>query len=425
MKIIRLESENVKRLRAVEITPDGAIVTVRGRNAQGKTSVLDSIQLALGGKGAQPPRVIRDGETSAHVMLDLEDIVVERRWTSNDKSYLEVRGKDGLKVASPQGMLDKLTGTLSFDPLAFLRYDGKKQLAMLRQLVGVDTSDLDAEHTRVYEERTLVNREVDRLRARVPAAPPAGVPDTEVSAADILAEQQRAMEEMTRQDVVRRSAVAANDEVASAERAVRGGEEEVRHIEALLAKAREDLDAARGSLEMAQGARDALVADVAALPPPPDLASYAQRIAAISQTNAAVAAKKERQRIIEEGKARASAAEALTKRLDELTAAKSKRIAEATFPVDELGFSAEGITYRGLPFEQASSAEQLKVSLAMGLALNPTLKVLLIRDGSLLDEDSLKVVAEMAAKAGAQVWVECVGKDGTGIIIEDGEVVAK
>jgi hypothetical protein len=34
----------------------------------------------------------------------------------------------------------------------------------------------------------------------------------------------------------------------------------------------------------------------------------------------------------------------------------------------------------------------------------------------------MELVAEMAAQAGAQVWLEVVGRDGaTGVLIEDGE----
>jgi hypothetical protein len=58
----------------------------------------------------------------------------------------------------------------------------------------------------------------------------------------------------------------------------------------------------------------------------------------------------------------------------------------------------------------------------MGLALNPKLKVLLIRDGSLLDERSLAMVADMSERAGGQCWVEVVGKGPAGIVIEDGLV---
>ena len=75
--------------------------------------------------------------------------------------------------------------------------------------------------------------------------------------------------------------------------------------------------------------------------------------------------------------------------------------------------------------EQASSAEQTRVAVAIGLALNPELPVVLIRDGSLLDDDSLAEVAKQAAAAGAQVWLERVGKGvECSVIIEDGEVEA-
>jgi hypothetical protein len=105
-------------------------------------------------------------------------------------------------------------------------------------------------------------------------------------------------------------------------------------------------------------------------------------------------------------------------------AGKTEKLAAAKFPVDGLSFDETGVTFGGLPFEQASSAEQLRISVAIGIALNPKLKVLLIRDGSLLDADSLKLVAEMAADSDAQVWVERV--DDTrkvGVVIEDGSVV--
>ena len=47
MKILRLEASNIKRVRVVEINPDGSVVLVTGRNAQGKSSVLDAIVYAL------------------------------------------------------------------------------------------------------------------------------------------------------------------------------------------------------------------------------------------------------------------------------------------------------------------------------------------------------------------------------------------
>ena len=103
--------------------------------------------------------------------------------------------------------------------------------------------------------------------------------------------------------------------------------------------------------------------------------------------------------------------------------AKEKSVADAKFPVPGLSFGEDGVIFDGVPFQQASSAEQLRASVAIGLAMNPKLPVLLVHDGSLLDEASLKLLGELAEEAGAQVWVERVSEGSEcSLIIEDGEV---
>jgi len=116
-------------------------------------------------------------------------------------------------------------------------------------------------------------------------------------------------------------------------------------------------------------------------------------------------------------------ADELTRQIDAIDNAKAQAMADAKWPVAGLGFSDTGVTYQGLPLEQASSAEQLRVSVAIGLAFNPKLKIILIRDGSLLDADSLALVANMAAEADGQVWLEVVGnREDCAVVIEDGSV---
>ena len=53
LQILKLEAENVKRLKAVAIRPHGSVVKVGGKNGQGKSSTLDAIMYALGGKSLQ------------------------------------------------------------------------------------------------------------------------------------------------------------------------------------------------------------------------------------------------------------------------------------------------------------------------------------------------------------------------------------
>ena len=120
LKIIRLIAENVKKLRAIQITPEGHIVQISGPNAAGKTSVLDCIWYALGGGSSLPEEPIRRGAAKAEIHIDLGEMIVTRTFTHKG-SYLKVLSKDGLEWKSPQKVLDKLLGKLSFDPLAFAK----------------------------------------------------------------------------------------------------------------------------------------------------------------------------------------------------------------------------------------------------------------------------------------------------------------
>ena len=127
MKIIALNVKNVKRIKAVEIVPKDNLVTISGRNAQGKSSILDSIIYALGGTSNIPSKPIRDGEEFAEVIIQTDEYAITRHWTSNDKSYLKVfpqdeslRDKFG-EIKRPQELLDSIVGKLSFDPFEFVR----------------------------------------------------------------------------------------------------------------------------------------------------------------------------------------------------------------------------------------------------------------------------------------------------------------
>lgn len=94
LKIVKLGAENVKRLKAVEIIPAGNTVTISGKNDQGKTSILDAIEYALGGSKAICEEPIRKGQAKARIVCDLGEIVVERKFNAaSGDSTLTVRGK--------------------------------------------------------------------------------------------------------------------------------------------------------------------------------------------------------------------------------------------------------------------------------------------------------------------------------------------
>jgi len=397
MKIVRLKSENVKRLKVVEITPEGdGMVVVGGQNEQGKSSVLDSIAYALGGKDLVCEDPIRHGEDRAVIECDLGDYLVRRVFTASG-STLTVAGKQGETFKSPQALLDKLTGSLTFDPLAFSRAAPKAQLETLRKLAGLDFAHLDGQRATVFAKRTDVNREKDRLTATANSLPSYAIMQTEeVSLAALVAERDKAAAEV--------------DRIVRAEARLHDINE---RLEAMRAEA---IKMKAEAAQLAQSIEGAVK---------PDIEALKARIATAETDNMKVRANAAIKKARDAAAEKALESTALTKALADIDATKADMIRNAKMPVDGLSLTEDGVTYKGVPFSQASSAEQLRVSVAMGIAMNPTLKVLLIRDGSLLDDRSLAAVAEMASAADAQVWIERVGTgDECTVIIEDGAVAS-
>lgn len=414
--ITRLEVSNVKRLRAVTINPQGNLVVIGGDNANGKTSVLDSIAMAIGGKDAVPERPIREGQTRASIILETEELIVERQFKANSGSTLTVKSKDGAKLASPQSILDALTSRIAFDPLGFIHLEPKKQAETLRKLVGIDFTELDAQRKAAYDSRTDLNRKVKETEALLASAPyDPELPKEEVSLEEITQRVQQLSAKANENAKIREKLVAAVDDVDEAESIV-----EQRKTQ--LAAAQEALTFAEDTLKRIIATRDDLKAKVAALvDPDPAGATNAAREA--EQQNVRIranaAAFKNNQELFRLRKE----ANAKTDEIEKIDAQKAKTLEEAEFPVDELSFDETGVVYRGVPFAQASGAEQLRVSMAVAIALNPALKVCLIRDGSLLDDKNLALVAQIAAEKGAQVWLERVGHgEEVSVVIEDGQV---
>lgn len=401
MRVVHLRAENLKRLVAIDITPDEHTVVISGNNGHGKTSVLDAIWFALGGGKAQAdtPQPIRDGETEAQVRLDLGDLYVIRKW-KGEKSTLHVTAADGSKYSSPQTMLDGLIGSLSFDPLAFAQAPAKEQLATLLDLVELpfDLGELDAKRAGVFDQRTDVNRDVKQLQARLdamPRVPDGELPATEVSAGQIMSDLRDAQ------------AVVAQHEEAQRRRSM---------FEAEVDRLAEALEAAEQELRQAQRLCEAL-GDV------PDLEAIQARLGRMEETNRAVRARNARAEVARALTAATEKAEGLTQELQGIDQTKAQAIAAAVMPIDGLGFDDAGVTYQGVPFAQCSGAEKLRVSVAMAMAVNPQVRVIRITDGSLLDADGMALVAQMAAERDFQVWIERVGdEDPAAIVIEDGLV---
>lgn len=452
-RIIGLEIENVKRLSAVHIKPkrSAGLVLIGGRNGQGKTSVLDSIGMALGGANEVPLKPIREGETQAKTVLEIEDLIITRRFTASG-STLVVANREGMKASAPQSILDKLTGKLSFDPVAFMRLDAGKQREALRKLVNVDFSEDDKDKQILFNERTDVNRDLNSAAAVLHSmANYLNAPTEEISVAETAQELENAQnanqlaKELTDAVETAQGAIMENAReidmlvggIAPLEQGLKretdrvnkliadlqeGLKKETDRVAGLIAEVRKSREAAEGRVAELKAAAER--AEAAAMQAPTfDITPIREKLAGAEAINAKVranAARAAQQKKVDELNAKSLE---LTASIEKIEARKKKKLQEAKFPVAGLCFDETGVTFGGVPLSQASAAEQLRISVAMAASLNPKLRVMLVRDGSLLDEDSLALLEQLAHEHDLQVWVERVGKaDKTAVIIEDGTV---
>lgn len=420
MRIVRLSASNFKRLYAVAAELKDGVVKVTGRNSQGKSSVLDAIQAALGGKKASPEKPIRSGADQAEVIIETEEFNVVKKWTARGETLI-VEAKNGARFPSPQAFLDKLgTAGLGFDPLAFSRMAAKEQASLLRRLVGLDTSELDGKRARLYDERTRLNAEHKTLEANwksIPMPdPPCGEVGTEISIESLIVEREGAFATKTLNDSKR-------SHLAMLTRRHELAETRLKQAEQDLAEAAE-----------AKAEAERVAADLV----DPDVTVISAKIDEAKEHNATVQLRRrlaERHELAKtqkaEGEKRVAAkkseADGVTTKIAEIDAQKQRLLAEAKFPIPGMSVEGDQVLINGVPFSQASSSEQIRVGLAMGAALNPKLRVILVRDGSLLDQESLRIVEEWANSNSVQVFMECVtdGEVGDGIVIEDGSIKTK
>ena len=426
------------RLVAVEITPDGHVITIGGKNGAGKSSVLNSIAMALGGAALVPVEPIRQGEASGRVEVDLGDMIVTRTFTRIKQSdgtwgptdsRLSVTNIHGAPYPSPQALLNKLLGKLTFDPLAFAQADEKPQYEMLRNLVGLDTSKIEQQRQNAYAQRSVLNKTHEIKSAQMMKLPThKDVPAQEIALDEITADIQQAQ-------LKRNAVIQADNDYTAAIRALDARSSDQRLVTQQLAtlldqvaRLKETLTTIDESLvTLTAEAQQAESRKTLARSELPDMSVLQQKLTHMQTVNAKV---RDNQKYTEAAAEvdqigrDAKAQDALVKDYEDQ---KRALLEGVTFPVNGLGLTESGVTYGGVPFKQASTSEQIRVSVAIGLAMNPTLKVLLIRNGNALDEESLASVAAQAEVADAQLWMEYVTADANdvAVMIEEGRVAAQ
>lgn len=428
LRIVSLAAENFKKLTAIEITPQEDVVMITGKNGAGKSSVLDCITAALKGEREIPEEPIKKGADKGGIRMDLGSFQVIRNFTKKG-SYLKiVKEIDGapFEVKSPQKFLDDIVGKISFDPLEFMNLLAKDKKAArntLSSLVGLDVSDVDAEISSVKADRQTLGKDHEQKVALLRERPfDKEIGLAEISVGGLIENYQKVMDQNAlkakRQQDVFNAAKKVEDltgKIVAGSAKAQRMRDELDAYEALVKSFETDLEQAKKIV-------DSLQEEVATMPSG-DVEVYKLEIQEAEAKNETIRKNRRAFEVSQDSDKLAEKYESMTEQIRALEKVKADRVAGCKMPVEDLEIGDHGIIYKGVPLEQAGDGEKLVVSMAISMAMNPKLKVLRIKDGSLLDSKNLEIIRNMVKDNGFQVWIEKVAEDGRyGIYIEEGEI---
>ena len=432
MRIIGFKAIDFKKIKVVDITPNEFVNRISGANGSGKTSVLDAIEMCLRGTRNVPSKPVRKGAQKSIIEVGIgndgkAEWIVRRSFTEggSKNGFLTVEPTDGKsRLQGPQEFLNKLVGPNSFDPLEFIRMEPEQQFRTLYKIVlpDVDPNSLNIEKNPDYLKRRELKKEIKALETRRDAIQiPDNLPMEKRDEAKLLKELGEVGEHNARIEREKRQREDIQRKNSEAGLALAAKDERIKQLRAqadMLEKERKE--------ETKDWERtERIVKEWKPLAEPKNSAHYTEAITAARIVNAAIDKRGQRDELQKEIDGISKRVDTISAALDELEIRQTKAIEEAKFPIPGLAFGNEEVIFEGLPFAQVSNADQIRASVAIGMADNPELRVMRIKDGSLLDSSSMKVVSDMCVKEEFQLFVEVVDESGdVGVYLEEGEVKA-
>lgn len=416
VKITALEAENVKRIKAVALTPAPTGLTiVGGNNNQGKTSVLDALAWALGGDRFRPDAAQRDGALApAHLMVKLSNgVVVERKGKNASLTVTDPTGR-----RSGQQLLNAFVEPLALDLPRFMDASDKEKADILLRIIGIGTElhTRDMEIKALYDKRTFTGQlaaQKKHFAEELISYPEA--PDEPVSASDLIRQQQDILARNGENQRKRNQLDKLIDEknqlnftLRDLDEKIEDLKEEYEQTQAKFTDLEKQIFQARKSAAQLQ---DESTAELEA------------SIRDIEDTNRKVRANLEKARAEDEAAQYSGEYDRLTEAIQQKRADRMALLNGADLPLRGLSVEDGALTYKGKHWRDMSGSDQLRVAAAIVRRLNPDCGFVLLDKLEQMDMTTLQEFSAWLEAEGLQAIATRVS---TGsecqIIIEDGMV---
>lgn len=407
--ITSLEAENVKRIKAVALTPAPTGLTlVGGNNNQGKTSVLDALAWALGGDRFRPDAAVRDGAMApAHLKVTLSNgVIVERKGKNSTLTVTDPTGR-----RSGQQLLNAFIEPLALDLPRFMEASDREKADILLKIIGIgaELHTRDLEIKSLYDKRTFTGQLAQQKKhfaEELIYYPDA--PEEPVSASDLIHQQQEILARNGENQRKRNQLTQLTDLLERQKKVVAD-------LEFQLSTEKQRLTTMQADVKIAQTSAADLQDE--------STAQLETSIQNIEETNQKVRANLEKARAEDEAAQYASDYDKLTEAITQKRADRMALLNGADLPLPELSVEDGALTYKGKHWRDMSGSDQLRVATAIIRRLNPDCGFVLLDKLEQMDMTTLAEFGRWLESEGLQAIATRVS---TGsecqIIIEDGMV---
>jgi hypothetical protein len=359
---------------------NGHHIILAGKNGVGKTSFIDA---AVGNiKGIETP--LKEGASKGLVRVEVDGYTIEHTFSKkNQKPKLSIYDKRGVLQGAPVNLFKELFGVQDFDIDSFLKLSPSKKVDFIKDIVGIDFTEMDKQYKELYQERTFLNRKVKEHDAKILNLPV--VKDTEERDVQALS------------DVLSKIKV-DNEKYDSFTIRLAQKQNERDELESKLFTLKNEIE--KGQMWMNQKCRISIT-------------PHEQALSEAIEHNKSIALYTQYKKDREEGAENVNKVLEVESKMEEIQAIKKDELSAVDMPVKGLTFEEEGLYLDGLPFEsnQINTARRIIAGLEIQYSLLGEVKISRI-EGSLLDKNSLHEVIAWANSKDLQLFIEKVDMEG-------------
>jgi len=452
MKVKRFTMENVKAVNLFDYEfPENGVISLGGGNNQGKTSILNGMQYAVGGETFRPTNFKKD-DSHGEPLLRMEftnGIVAQRIGESADLKVYDETGK-----LSRQKLLDQYISKFALDLPRFLNGTDKERAEILLKALHIEdkVNALDEAIESEYTDRTIIGRIRDQKKKAGKEMPfHEDVGETELSPSDILSRMQEvnvrnakiqaAKQELDNNnaDLVRlveagekidtalakvdsetealcekvdedlaNKLKAINEQIKRLQESIVSTNEFAESHKAQIIKSAEANKAALASQKSENDkAVDAITEKITAAETQDftleDTSSFQRELDALEDTNIKIRENIARSKVLQEADEQSRKYDEKTAVIEDLRKQKDALLQGAGLPFPGLSVENKVVTLNGKAWDCMSESMKIRVGCAIVMRINPSCKFMYVDKLEQLDKESMAALNQFAIDHDLQI----------------------